>query len=219
VNQSSTSAISIPAAYLREAPGAKGARICGICSIVFAITFVGFPMAIVLGIVALVFHVKAKQEAHREPGTFRMPTTKSLATGIAGLALSLVAVFVWIGIAGPNFLTQRDDERRSVIISQVNTLKYELNNQAGMMRVDRGRIDPQKVVAEVVQNRQYANPYLNKIVCPEIAEHPSAPGNISIWAGDAGHSTVLPTVTFTVRGSVKCAGATEEIEESVEVFK
>lgn len=39
---------------LVEAPGAKGARICGILAIVSSLTCIGIPVGIVLGIVALV---------------------------------------------------------------------------------------------------------------------------------------------------------------------
>ena len=52
---------------LPEPPGAKTARICGLLSIVFALTCVGIPVGIVLGIVGLVRQVKAKHLASEYP--------------------------------------------------------------------------------------------------------------------------------------------------------
>ena len=52
-------------AVLPESPGAKGSRICGILSILLALTFVGFPAGLVLGIVALVKHTFLKSSKGR----------------------------------------------------------------------------------------------------------------------------------------------------------
>lgn len=99
---------------LPEAPGARGARTCGILAIVLALTCVGIPVAIVLGIVALVLQAKAKRLAREAPEAYRVPTQTGLVTGIIGLALPAVMLpFVGIisAIAIPALLGQRERAR------------------------------------------------------------------------------------------------------------
>ncbi len=48
-------------------PGAKTGRVCGILAIVLALTCVGIPIAIILGIVAIVKTSKARSLARSYP--------------------------------------------------------------------------------------------------------------------------------------------------------
>lgn len=99
---------------LPEAPGARGARTCGILAIILALTCVGIPVAIVLGIMALVLQAKAKRLAREAPEAYRIPTQTGLVTGIIGLALpALMLPFVGIAsaIAIPALLAQRERAR------------------------------------------------------------------------------------------------------------
>jgi hypothetical protein len=99
--------LSIPA------PGARAAKVCGILAIVFALTCVGIPVAIILGIVALVQHGKAKRLARAEPQTYLPVPTTGLVTGIIGLVLPVLMVpFAGIvsAIAIPALLGQRARE-------------------------------------------------------------------------------------------------------------
>ncbi len=96
---------------LPEAPGAKVARICGILSIVSAVTCIGIPVAFVLGIIALVQQAKAKRLATEFPADFRRPTPSGLVTGIIGLVLPVLMLpfgGVIAAIAVPAFLGQRE---------------------------------------------------------------------------------------------------------------
>lgn len=96
---------------LPEAPGAKAARICGILAIVFGLTCIGIPVAIVLGIVALVQQAKAKRMAAEFPTEFRTPSGSGLVTAIVGLVLPILMLpFAGIvaAIAIPAFLSQRE---------------------------------------------------------------------------------------------------------------
>lgn len=97
-----------------EAPGAKGARVCGILAVILALTCIGIPVAIVLGIVALVLQAKARRLAREAPEAYRMPTQTGLVTGIIGLALPAVMLpFLGIvsAIAIPAPLGQRERAR------------------------------------------------------------------------------------------------------------
>lgn len=101
-----------------EAPGARGARVCGILAIILALTCIGIPVAIVLGIVALVLQAKAKRLAREAPEAYRMPTQTGLVTGIIGLVLPAVMLpFLGIvsAIAIPALLGQRERARERAV--------------------------------------------------------------------------------------------------------
>jgi uncharacterized membrane protein len=117
---------------LGEAPGAKAARTCGLLSILCAITCIGIPVAIVLGIVALVQQAKAKRLARDFPQDYRLPTASGMVMGIAGLVMPLIMLpFVGIvsAIAIPAFLHQQQRAVNKVIsnnlMSQLDTLVSE----------------------------------------------------------------------------------------------
>lgn len=95
---------------LPEAPGAKAARTCGLLSILFAVTCAGIPVAIVLGIVALVQHAKAKRQASEFPQDYRPPTASGFVMGLVGLVLPMLLLpFLGImaAIAAPAYLGYR----------------------------------------------------------------------------------------------------------------
>lgn len=103
------------------APGAKAGRICGILAIVLALTCVGIPIAIILGIVAIVKTSKAKRLARSYPETYDMPTNVGLVLGIVGLCLPVVMLpFVGIvsAIAIPALLSQRVRARDNALLFQ-----------------------------------------------------------------------------------------------------
>ncbi len=108
------------------APGAKAAKVCGILAIVFALTCAGIPVAIVLGIVALVQHGKAKRFARTQPDAYEPVTATGLVTGIIGLVLPVFMLpFAGIvsAIAIPALLMQRERAREVAVQSNLNTAK------------------------------------------------------------------------------------------------
>ncbi len=114
----------------QEAPGAKASRICGILAIICAITCIGIPVAIILGIVALVKHAKAKRLARQFPETYISPSASGLALGIIGLVMPVILLpFVGIvsAIAIPAFLGQR---ARAQDRAAISTLKLKLSELA-----------------------------------------------------------------------------------------
>ena len=112
-----------------EAPGAKTARTCGILSIIFAVTCIGIPVALVLGIVALVQQAKAKHLAHEFPQDYRMPTTSGLVLGIIGLVMPILMLpFIGIvsAIAIPALLQQRGRAVGKVISANLTSQMEQL---------------------------------------------------------------------------------------------
>jgi type II secretory pathway pseudopilin PulG len=100
------------------APGARAAKVCGILAIVFALTCAGIPVAIVLGIIALVQHGKARRLARAEPQTYSPVPATGLVTGIIGLVLPVLMVpFLGIvsAIAIPAFLGQQERAREVAV--------------------------------------------------------------------------------------------------------
>ncbi len=110
--------------FLTPAPGAKAAKVCGILAIVFAATCVGFPVALVLGIVAIVQHGKAKRLAKAQPEAFAPVPATGLVTGIIGLVLSVLLIPM-VGVVGaiaiPAFITQRDRARSAAVQANLKT--------------------------------------------------------------------------------------------------
>ena len=105
-----------------EAPGAKTGRVCGILAIVLALTCVGIPVAIILGIVAIVKTGKAKSLARNYPENYALPSNSGLILGIVGLCLPVVMLpFAGIvsAIAIPALLSQRARARDKVAISNM----------------------------------------------------------------------------------------------------
>lgn len=119
---------------LTEAPGERAARICGILSIIFAITCVGIPVAIVLGIIALVQQAKAKRLARDFPEEYRVPAGSGLALGIIGLVLPVLMLpFVGIvsAIAIPALLAQRGRAVSKVLSATLAARMDELTMEYG----------------------------------------------------------------------------------------
>jgi hypothetical protein len=112
---------------LPEAPGAKSARTCGLLSILLAITCLGIPVAIVLGIVALVQQAKAKRLASAYPQGYRTPTASGFVMGIVGLVLPLLMLpFLGIvaAIAIPAYLSYQGRAMDKVVTA---TLEKQLH--------------------------------------------------------------------------------------------
>ena len=114
------------------APGGKTGRVCGILAIVLALTCVGIPIAIILGIIAIVKTSKAKSIARSYPETYEMPSSAGLILGIVGLCLPVVMLpFVGIvsAIAIPALLGQRARARDKAAISNMTARLNDLTGQ------------------------------------------------------------------------------------------
>jgi hypothetical protein len=102
------------ATALPQAPGAGAAKVCGILAIILALTCVGIPVAIILGIVALVQQAKAKRFAKAQPESYAPMPATGLVTGIIGLVLPVLLLPI-LGIGAalsmPALLSSREQVR------------------------------------------------------------------------------------------------------------
>lgn len=173
------------------APGAKAAKVCGILAIILALTCVGIPVAVVLGIVALVQHAKARRLARTEPEVYAPVPATGLVTGIIGLVLPLLLlplVGIVSAIAIPALLTQRTRAREAVLevnFEQVRQ-KTERLGQELQAKAPGDVPDLEAVlVREVLADPQMAalrNPF-NPASPALQAAHSGGPGVICLFPG------------------------------------
>ncbi len=181
-------------APLEAAPGAKTARRCGIAAIVCALTCVGIPLALILGIVAIVQANKAKAFARQYPETYALPSSSGLILGIVGLCLPVVMLpFVGIvsAIAIPAILGQRvkaEGNRINCLLEMTKLEQLLLQDYMEMLE----HSDPvlksgaEAVIAKLLEKEQSRNPtpknpYDGSFPF-ERAPKPSKPGTIALWA-------------------------------------
>jgi Tfp pilus assembly major pilin PilA len=115
-----------PMPALTQAPGARAAKVCGVLGILFALTCAGLPIAIILGIVALVKQGKAKRLAQAAPDQYESVSATGLVTGIISLVLALLMIPVGgilSAIAIPAYMAQRDRAREVAVQSNLNLVK------------------------------------------------------------------------------------------------
>lgn len=148
------------ASPLMPAPGAKAAKVCGILAIVFALTCVGIPVAVVLGIVALVQHGKAKRLARARPEAYEPVPATGLVTGIVGLVLPILLLPVAgivSAIAIPALLGQRARAREMALRANFR----QVQQRAEALVLDtQDKAPAQPVATESIIRRLMADPGL-----------------------------------------------------------
>ena len=145
---------------LPDAPGARAAKLCGIVAIVAALTCVGIPVALVLGIVALVKHGKASKAARALAGQYAPVPATGLVLGILGLVvpfLMLPVAGIAAAVAVPALLGQRARARELVLETQWRQVRGRTETVA-LELWSGGRTRP--VTGEEVIARLLADPEL-----------------------------------------------------------
>ncbi|WP_243302774.1 hypothetical protein [Geothrix oryzisoli] len=171
------------------APGAKAAKLCGILAIVFALTCVGIPVAIILGIVALVQQAKAKRLAKAEPGRYQPVPATGLVTGIIGLVLPLL-MLPFLGIVGaiaiPAMLGQRERAREIAVQANLDVarIRADAEVQAALAKAPGQPPSPEAIIQLLV-----ADPAVVALKNPVV---PSAPGLQRGTSGPLGTVMVHP---------------------------
>lgn len=208
-------------AFLTPAPGAKAAKLCGILAIVFALTCVGFPIAIVLGIVALVQQAKAKRLAKAEPQTYLPVPATGLVTGIIGLVLPVLMlplVGIVSAIAIPALLGQRERAREMAVQAMVEAARKQAEVIVADLHAKApGQVPSQDAVIQALSRdpgiQAFKNPY-----------NPSAPAFKRGREGVPGTVTVYPdmeevdgvtTWSIKFRGIIRRGGQEHPIEAEV----
>jgi len=173
-----------PAALvLQDAPGAKAAKTCGILSIVFAITCVGFPLAAILGIVALMKQASAKRLAREAPGTYRTPPSGAMAMALVGLVLaglSIPTLGIGAAVAIPAFVTYRDKARATVLRQNLQTVL----TRAEQLLLENGNQSAEQLAQALLGDPALAslqNPFAPKAVALEVAQIPTRNGTLALW--------------------------------------
>lgn len=213
--------IDMSDAFLTPAPGAKAAKLCGILAIVFALTCVGFPIAIVLGIVALVQQAKAKRLAKVEPQTYLPVPATGLVTGIIGLVLSglmLPVSLMTAAVAFPAYVTYTGRAREMKVQAMVETARQQAEVIVTDLQAKApGQVPSQDAVIQALSRdpgiQAFKNPY-----------NPSAPAFKRGKEGLLGTVTVYPDVeevggvtTWSIkfRGTTRRGGQERLIEAEV----
>ena len=114
------------AATLPQAPGASTAKTTGILSIVLGILCL--PVGLVLAIIALVQHHKAKRAYATNPESFQPVGSVGLVTAILGLVVPPVLAMIGIlaAIAIPSFLKYQGQARDKVALSTMTETLRDL---------------------------------------------------------------------------------------------
>jgi len=114
------------ASTLPLAPGASTAKTTGILSIVLGLLC--FPVGLVLAIIALVQHNKAKTAQAASPEAYQPVGSVGLVTAIVGLVMPLVLMIIGIiaAIAIPALLGQRGRARDKAAIATMTSTMSDL---------------------------------------------------------------------------------------------
>lgn len=201
-----------------EAPGARASRICGILAILSALTCAGIPLAIALGIVALVKQGKAKRLAAEAPATYLPVSQAGLVTGIVGLALPVV-MLPFAGIVGaiaiPALLGQRDRARGKVVNAQVLQLASKVTLAAESFPKP---VDPAALLDQVLADPEIQalrNPYDPASPAVRLSVDEPPPGGISVTWGPA--PSASGGFVVVIQGSYRLGTEPQFIRRSVEV--
>jgi len=121
---------------LPEAPGAKASRTCGMLAIILGVLLapvcIGLPIALILGIVAIVKSGSAKRIAANHPEAYAPPTSSGFVMGIVGVVLPILLLpFIGIvsAIAIPALLSQRGRVRDKATIMNMTGRLADLAGQ------------------------------------------------------------------------------------------
>ena len=190
---------------LTQAPGARAAKVCGILAILFALSCAGVPIALILGIVALVKQGKAKRLAKAAPDQYESVPATALVTGIIGLALA--AIMIPVGgivsaVAIPAFLMQRERAREAAVQANLMVVQQQAETLlADLQARQPGRAPFQDALLEALAKDPVVKALKNPV-------SPELPG---FMAGSAARGATIPLGTV--------AGWTaEETEKGITTF-
>ena len=212
---------AFPTSASTPAPGARAAKVCGILAIVLALTCVGIPVAIVLGIVALVQHGKAKRLAKTDPGTYAPVPATGFVTGLIGLLLPLVMLpFVGIvsAIAIPALLVQREHAREMTLLRTLDLAqaKAEAAVLAAQARTPGQPPSQEQVIRDLVKDPELLalrNPVDPKAPALQAGRSVSE-GTVALFA-DREEQGGVTTWSIKLQARVRRAGGVKLLEREV----
>jgi type II secretory pathway pseudopilin PulG len=210
------------------APGAKAAFQLGLWSVLLNVLCGCFPVAIPLGIAAIVKHGKAERAAWAEPDRYEQPGSTGKVLGIVGLCLTVVA-FMVIGIISaisiPALLGQRDRARSMMVRSQVYSATAEAARVADELSIKTGHpASPQEVVETLLAEEQMKFPAAKNAYNPTAAAYkqgrePMQDGEITLdpqpQYQDLQMGTTHPAIV--IRGRFRNQGRSDTVEKVVSI--
>jgi type II secretory pathway pseudopilin PulG len=207
-------------AILTPAPGAKAAKVCGILAIVLALTCVGIPIAIILGIVAIVKHGKAKRLAKAQPDLYEPVPATGLVTGIIGLALP-VAMLPFVGIVSaiaiPALLARRDRAREVAVQSNLHAARARAEATVLDLQARGGQMPSQDAVIRSLAADPLILALRNPVTpsAPAFQRGTSGPlGTVMVYADQAQEGGVT-TWSIQFRAMVRRGGQDRTLEGEV----
>lgn len=208
----------------QDPPGYKAAKVCGILGICFAVTCVGFPLALVFGIIALVKQGKAKRLAREYPETYRMPASGAMIMGIVALGLvglSIPMMGMGAAIAIPAFMMQREKARTAELEQNVQAVRLRAEQLAMDAQLAAQGPEAEPIVEALLSDASLAslkNPFAPDSPAMERAETPSQHGTVALWPTlIADEESGGSTVTIAIVATYPKNQATEQFIEYVTV--
>lgn len=205
-----------------SAPGAKAALWCGILSIPTGLFC--FPVGIVLGIIALVQHGKAKRMVAESPQRFEQLSSAGFVTGIIGLIIG--PIFGIIGmmsaIAIPALLGQREKAKSKAVQAQVYQIAAETARVADDLAQKGGHpATPDQVIDAVLADQKSLPANRNVYTPGGVFLHkgtvPTVDGEVTLAAEpqhrDPQTGAMFPAVV--IRGQHRVAGRAETVEKAI----
>ncbi|GLH73651.1 hypothetical protein GETHLI_21530 [Geothrix limicola] len=198
--------------YLVPAPGAKAAKICGILAILFALTCIGFPVAIILAIVALVKQGQAKRLVRAQPEVYEPVPATALVTGILGLVLPVMMVPVAgivSAIAIPALLGQRERAREIAVQANLNAAKAQADVALQAIHAKApGQVPSQDAIIQALSRNPLIQSLKNPVTptAPAFQRGTSGPlGTVMVYA-DREQEGGVTTWTLQFRATVRHGG-------------
>lgn len=195
---------------LPQAPGAGTAKTTGILSIVLGLLC--FPIGLVLAIIAIVQHNKAKGAVLANPGVYQPVGGVGLVTAIIGLVMPLVLAFIGIvaAIAIPALLGQRARARDKVAVATMTSTLSDLmadydlqvESRAAMERIPSHMEAKLRSLGEGIRNPWNPNApaFTYTIEVMEAADRDSIIGWVQARAMEKGVSVFMISLPDASRG-------------------
>jgi len=182
---------------------------------------VGIPVAIILGIVALVQQGKAKRLVKADPQAYAPVPATGLVTGIIGLVLPVVMLpFVGIvsAIAIPAVLSQREHARAMVVQHALDLVQAKAEAAVSAWQVrNPGRPTPQDaIIQELLKDPEVQalkNPVDPKVPAVQ-SGRTGAPGAVMVYA-DQEHENGVTTWSIKLQARTRRGGEEKVLERQV----
>ncbi len=170
--------------FPHEPPGAKASRVLGVAAIVLAITCLGAPLALVLGIVGAVLAVRAARLGRENPDAYQPPPGIGFVTSIIGSTLGVVSCFALVIVLGLTVFSGIQHAKEVSLHERQVKLGEEARALRDGFRSSNGLVDPDRLMAELVRREgNQPNAYTGEMEALELGQHPTGPGRISLSRG------------------------------------